>query len=102
MPVARDAGRGRSPQPATRMRVARVEGAWAYRDPANVSRHLQRRLATHPKAIQDPSGKAHVRRCTRYRRLMARGKHANPVAVAMARKVVGFMWAIAKQVTVAP
>jgi transposase len=86
----------------THARHALVEGAWAYRYPAKVSRHLQLRLETQPKAIQDISWKAQVRLCTRYRRLMARGKHANQVVVAIARELVGFMWAIAKQVTVTP
>jgi transposase len=86
----------------THARRALVEGAWAYRYPAKVSRHLQLRLETQPKAIQDISWKAQVRLCKRYRRLMARGKHANQVVVAIARELVGFMWAIAKQVTVTP
>jgi transposase len=86
----------------THARRAIVEGAWAYRYPAKVSRHLQRRLETQPKVIQDISWKAQVRRCQRYRRLMARGKHANQVVVAIARELVGFMWAIAKQVPVTP
>jgi transposase len=86
----------------THARRALVEGAWAYQYPANVSRHLQRRLATQPKALQDISWKAHVRLCKRDRRLMARGKHANQVVVAIARELVGCMWAIAKQVAVTP
>jgi hypothetical protein len=68
---------------------ALVEGAWAYRYPAKVSRHLQLRLETQPKALQDLSWKAPVRLCKRYRRLMARGKHANPVVVAIARELGG-------------
>jgi transposase len=79
-----------------------VEGAWAYRYPAKVSRHVQLRLEQQPKAIQDISWKAQVRLCKRYRRLMARGKHANQVVVAIARELIGFMWAIAKQVPVTP
>jgi transposase len=79
-----------------------VEGAWAYRYPAKGSRHVQLRLAQQPNAIQDISWKAQVRLCKRYRRLMARGKHANQVVVAIARELVGFMWAIAKQVPVTP
>jgi transposase len=79
-------------------RRALIEGAWAYRDPATVSRHLQRRLEQLPKPLQDISGKAQVRLCQRDRRLMARGQHANQVVVAMARERVGFLWAIAKQV----
>jgi transposase len=82
----------------THARKAVVEGAWAYRYPAKVSRHLQLRLEKQPKMIQDLSWKAQVRLCTRYRRLVSRGKHANVVTVAIARELVGFMWAIAKQV----
>jgi transposase len=84
----------------THARRALVEGAWAYRYPAKVSHHLQLRLEDQPKAIQDISWKAQVRLCKRFRRLMARGKHANQVVVAIARELVGFMWAIAKQVPV--
>jgi transposase len=86
----------------THARRALVEGAWAYRYPAKVSRHLQLRLETQPQAIQDISWKAQGRLCKRSRRLMARGKHANQVVVAIARELVGFMWAIAKQLPVTP
>jgi transposase len=85
----------------THARRALVEGAWAYRYPAKVSRHLQLRLEKQPKMIQDISWKAQVRLCKRYRQLGARGKHANIVTVASARELVGFMWAIAKQLPVA-
>jgi transposase len=51
----------------THARRALVEGAWAYRCPAKVSRHLQLRLEKQPKIIQDISWKAQVRLCKRYR-----------------------------------
>jgi transposase len=86
----------------THARRALVEGAWAYRYPAKVSRHLQLRLEKQPKIIQDISWKAQVRLCKRYRRLVARGKHANLVVVAIARELLGFMWAIAKHIPVTP
>jgi transposase len=86
----------------THARRALVEGAWAYRDPAKVSRHLQRRLEPHPPIIQDLSWKAQVRRCQRARRLVSRGKHANVVTVAIARELAGFMWAMAREVPVTP
>jgi transposase len=86
----------------THARRALVEGAWAYRYPAKVSRHLQLRLETQPKAIQDISWKAQVRLSKRYRKLIARGKHANQVVVAIARELIGFMWAIANEVPVTP
>ena len=82
----------------THARRVLVEGAWAYRYPAKVSRHLQLRLEKQPKVIQDISWKAQVRLCKRYRRLVARGKHANVVTVAIARELIGFMWAIAQEV----
>jgi transposase len=86
----------------THARRALVEGAWAYRYPAKVSRHLQLRLEQLPKPLQDISWKAQVRLCKRFRRLLARGKHANQVVVAIARELAGFLWAIAKQVPVTP
>jgi transposase len=86
----------------THARRALVEGAWAYRYPAKVSRHLQLRLEQLPKPLQDLSWKAQVRLCKRFRRLLARGKHANQVVVAIARELAGFLWAIAKEVPVTP
>jgi transposase len=86
----------------THARHALVEGAWAYHYPAKVSRHLQLRLEKLPKAVQDISWKAQVRLCKRYRKLSARGKRANQVVVAIARALIAFMWAIAKEVPVTP
>jgi transposase len=86
----------------THARRALVEGAWADRYPAKVSRHLQLRLEQQPNIIQDISWKAQVRLCKRYRQLVARGKHANIVTVAIARELAGFMWAIAREVPVTP
>jgi transposase len=86
----------------THARRALVEGAWAYRYPAKVSRHLQLRLEALPKPIQDISWKAQIRLCKRYQQLSARGKHANHVVVAIARELIAFMWAIAKEVPLIP
>jgi transposase len=84
----------------THARRVLVEGAWASRDPAQVSRPWQLRLDPLPKPIQEISWKAQVRVCTRYRRLMARGQHAHQGVMAIARALVGFLWAIAKHVPV--
>jgi transposase len=86
----------------THARRVLVEGAWAYRSPAKGSRHLQLRLEKHPKAIQDIRWKAQVRRWKRYRTLIARGTHAHQVVVAIARELIGCMWAIAKEMPVTP
>jgi transposase len=81
-------------------RRALVEAAWAYRYPAKVSAHLQLRLEPCAKPIQDIAWKAQVRLCTRYRRLVARGKNSNIVVTAIAREILAFLWAIAREVPV--
>lgn len=83
-------------------RRALVEGAWAYRYPAKVSRHLQLRLEQLPTEVRAISWKAQVRLCKRYRQLTARGKHVNQVVVAIAREMAAFAWAIARLVPLAP
>ena len=86
----------------THARRALVAGAWAYRSPAQGSRHLHLRLEKRPTVIQAISWKAQVRLCKRYRQLMATGKHATQVVGALARALRAFMWAIAKQGAGAP
>jgi transposase len=86
----------------TPARRAWVEGAWASRHPAHVSRPVQLRLATPPQALQDRSWQAPVRRCQRERKLMARGKHAHQVVVAVARELAGFLGAMAQVVPLTP
>lgn len=75
-----------------------VEGSWAYRHPAKVSRPIQLRLEKLPPAVQDIAWKAQLRLCKRYRRLVARGKNKNLVVTAIARELAAFMWAIAREV----
>jgi transposase len=86
----------------THARRVLIEGAWAYRYPAKVSRHLQLRLETLPKPLQEISWKAQVRLCQRYRRLIGRGKNPNQVVVAIARELSAFIWAIAREVPLTP
>lgn len=82
----------------THARRALVEGAWADRSPAKVSRPWPRQLEQRPKPLQDISWTAQGRLCTRDRYLMTRGKHATQVVVAIARELAGFWWAMAKPV----
>jgi transposase len=72
-----------------------VEGAWAYRMKPRVGRHKVDRIEALPKPVREIAWKAQVRLCARYRRLTALGKTANVVTVAIAREMVGFVWAIA-------
>jgi transposase len=86
----------------THARRALVEGAWAYRMKPRVGRHKVDRIEALPKVIRDIGWKAQTRLCTRYRRLSARGKTANVIAVAIAREMVGFIWSIACTIQSAP
>jgi transposase len=79
-------------------RRALIEGAWASRSPATVSRHLPWRLAQRPTPLQDISGRAQVRLCTRDRPLRARGTPPNRGVVAIARELSACMGAMAQQV----
>ena len=72
-----------------------VEGAWAYRYPAKVSRIIQVRQEKLPKPVQDIAWKAQVRLCKRYRRLVGRGKNPTVAITAVARELASFMWSIA-------
>lgn len=73
-----------------------IEGAWTYRMPARVSRKLHDRLEALPAAVRDIAWKAQVRLCARYRRLAAAGKPKVVVTTAIAREMIGFIWAIAR------
>jgi len=73
-----------------------IEAAKAYRHRAKVSEQIQARQQQLPQPIRDIAWRAQVRLCGRYRRLLARGKHPNTVAAAIARELAGFMWAIAR------
>ena len=77
-------------------RRALIEAAKAYRHRAKVSEQIQVRQQRLPKGICDIAWRAQVRLCGRYRKLLARGKHPNTVAAAIARELAAFMWAIAK------
>lgn len=81
-----------------RARRVLIEGAWAYRYPARISPSIQSRVDVLPPAIQAIGWKAQVRLCRRFRQLTSRGKHANLVVTAIARELLAFMWAIAREV----
>ena len=78
-----------------------IEAAHAYRYPAKTSKILQLRQEDLPKAIVEKAWDAQVRLCRRYRTLMQRGKHRNVVVAAIARELVGHIWAIAREVVIA-
>lgn len=75
-----------------------VESAWSYRLPARKTAHLQRKAKKTSEAAQDIAWKAQKRLCRRYWHLMHRGKLQVQACTAVARELVGFIWAIAREV----
>lgn len=79
-----------------------VESAWAYSHPARVTPILQKRLEKQPQKVREISWRAQLRLCGKYRKLAGRGKVKQQVVTAVARELVGFIWAIAREVRLAP
>ena len=75
-----------------------VEAAWAYRLQARVTRHLLKRQEGLPECVRQLAWKAQLRLCTRYRRLLARGKARQTIVIALARELAAFLWAIGRAV----
>jgi transposase len=83
------------------VRRALIEGAWAYRYPARITRKIQQRQQDLPEPVREIAWRAQVRLCKRFQKLLTRGKHPNIVVTAIARELAAFMWAIAKHVPLA-
>ena len=71
------------------------EAAWAYVHQPAISARLLQRQQELPKEIRDIAWKAQLRLCKRFQHLSAQRKHRNKINTAIARELVGFMWAIA-------
>ena len=82
----------------TRARKALIEAAWTYRHAAGIGDKHQRRQVCLPQQVREIAWKAQTRLCARYRRLAAKGKLLTVVVTAIAREMVGFLWAIAQHV----
>ena len=76
------------------LRRVLLEAAWAYRFPPKCTKGLRQRQRGQADAITDLAWKAQQRLCGRYRRLLARGKPTPHVITAIARELLGFIWAI--------
>ena len=75
-----------------------VEAAWSYRFPARKTRHLRCKASAAPPAVQAMAWAAQKRLCARYLHLFHAGKVKCQVTTAVARELVGFIWAIACEV----
>ena len=75
-----------------------VAAAWAYRHRPAVNAAHKKRQADLPAAGVEISTKAQHRLHQRFTKLTAKGKHAGKVVTAVARELLGFVWAIGVQV----
>ena len=71
-----------------------VEAAWSYRHQPRIGPTLRQRQVGQSEAVKAIAWKAQHRLHDRYQRLLARGKVPQHVVTAVARELLGFIWAI--------
>ena len=76
------------------LRRVLVEAAWMYRFSPNIYPALRKRQEKQPEIVKAIAWKAQHRLNGRYRKLAARGKPQPQVLTAVAREILGFIWAI--------
>ncbi len=80
------------------LRRVLVEASWSYRRGPQLSGEVRKRQEGVAPEIKEIAWKAQNRLCSRYRRLCAKGKPEPQAVTAVARELLGFMWAIGTQV----
>lgn len=80
------------------LRRVLVEAAWAYRYRPRIGPELRSRQESMSAAIREIAWKAQHRLHARYGKLVLSGKHRNVAVIAVARELLGFVWAIGKEV----
>ena len=81
----------------THARRVLVEAAWHYRHRPTVAGGLRRRTADQPAPVVSHAWRAQQRLHRRYRHLVGHGKRPPVAVVAVARELVGFVWAAMTQ-----
>ena len=81
-----------------RARRTLVECAWSYQHPPRVGVAKQAKVAAAPPKVREIAWKAQCRLNRRYRALLRRGKLKTVAITAVARELVGFLWAAAREV----
>jgi transposase len=71
-----------------------VEAAWSYRHRPAIGPRLRKRQEKVPEPIKEIAWKAQVRLHKRYMKLLAAGKGHRKIVTAVARELLGFVWAI--------
>ena len=83
------------------LRRIAVEAAWSYRHRPAIGPRLRKRQEGIPEPLKEIAWKAQVRLSKRYARLAAAGKDQRKIITAVARELLGFIWAIGVKVETA-
>ncbi len=83
------------------MRCVLVEASWHYQHRAGVEPALAARRTGQPPRVIAIADQAQQRLCRRFRRPTAENKPPPKVVVAVARELVGFIWAALQPATAA-
>lgn len=75
-----------------------VQAAWHSRHPPSLSAELRKRQRGQSERVKAIAWKAQDRLHRRFRRLVGRGKPRQKAVVAVAREMLGFVWAIAQEI----
>lgn len=75
-----------------------VESAWAYQHKPWIGGWLAKRQQGLDEDTKAIAWKAQWRLCTRYKKMLARGKNKPQIVAAIGRELLGFIWAIAVKV----
>jgi len=81
----------------SRARRLLIEAAWHYRHRPTAGGSIGRRSQGQPPGIVAHAGRAQQRLHRRYRHLVGRGKRPPVAVAAVARELVGFLWAVMTQ-----
>lgn len=74
-----------------------VESAWAYRHKPREAYRLKKRAEGVAPGVRRIAWSAQIRLHQRYKKMMARGKGAQKTLVAIARELIGFIWAASRE-----
>ena len=77
------------------LRRVLVESSWAYQHKPWVGGYLGKRQKGLDQEVIDIAWRAQSRLCTRYKKMLARGKNKPQIVAATGRELLGFIWAIA-------
>lgn len=83
------------------LRSLLYEAAWSYRQRSKIGAYtIENRPDTISQKIKDIAWKAQLRLRGRYKKLIEKGKESRVAITAVARELIGFIWAVALEVNI--